>query len=384
MKIDEIRIHPVTLPFRGDFSHSCKKGSFAKNMVVEVIADKGNIEGYGEGAPRLYVTGETQETTAASLKSMVKRNLLPLEIHHVSEIWGFIDRLPGGKEHNAAVCALEMALLDALGKAESRCITEYFSQDFSTERIFYGAVLPLDSKKRIVELCCFVRSLGISRLKIKLGRDFHQNREILGGVHQIFDGDCEMKTDVNGAWDRDRALEHIPLLKGYDVGIVEQPMKPMDPELVGFSQEIRPQQIRLMADESACSLAEVEELVLEGHYDMFNIRLSKCGGFRRSLKIIEFLRAHKIPFQIACQLGESGLLSAAGRALSLLCKDAVYHDGSYDDYLLKENITKKNVSFGWRGQAGPVGGVGLGVEVDVERLNRLSGSTMGPVSILKA
>jgi L-alanine-DL-glutamate epimerase-like enolase superfamily enzyme len=383
MKIDEIRIHPVTLLFRGDFSHSCKTGSFAKNMVVEVIADKGNIEGYGEGAPRVYVTGETQETTAASLKSMVKRNLLPLEIHRISEIWDFIDRLPGGKEHNAAICALEMALLDALGKAESRSIMEYFSQDFSTERIFYGAVLPLDSRKRIVELSRFVRSLGISRLKIKLGRDFRQNRDILTGVHQIFDGDCELKTDVNGAWDRESAFAHIPLLKDYGIRVVEQPMKPMDPELVRFSQEIRPQHIRLMADESACSLAEVEDLVLEGHYDMFNIRLSKCGGFRRSLRIIGFLRAHKIPFQVACQLGESGLLSAAGRALSLLCKDAVYHDGSYDDYLLKDNITNRNVSFGLGGEAGPVGGVGLGVEVDVERLNRLSGPT-GPVSILRA
>jgi L-alanine-DL-glutamate epimerase-like enolase superfamily enzyme len=383
MKIDEIRIHHITLPFRGDFSHSCKTGSFARNMVVEVIADKGNIEGYGEGAPRVYVTGETQETTAASLKSMAKRNLLPREIRHVSEIWDFIDRLPGGKEHNAALCALELALLDALGKAENRSIMEYFSQDFSTERISYGAVLPLDSKKRIVGLSRFVRSLGISRLKIKLGRDFHQNREILSGVYQIFDGDCDLKTDVNGAWDRERAFKHIPLLRDYRIGIVEQPMKPMDPELVRFSQEIRPQQIRLMADESACSLAEVEDLVSEGHYDMFNIRLSKCGGFRRSLRIIEFLRARNMPFQVACQLGESGLLSAAGRVLSLLCKDAVYHEGSYDDYLLKENITKRNISFGWGGEAGPLGGVGLGVEVDVERLNRLCGS-MGPVCILRA
>jgi hypothetical protein len=81
-------------------------------------------------------------------------------------------------------------------------------------------------------------------------------------------------------------------------------------------------------------------------------------------------------------LGESGLLSAAGRVLSLLCRDAVYHEGSYDEYLLKENITQKNMSFGWRGEAGAVGGVGLGVEADVESLNRLSGS-MGPISILR-
>jgi muconate cycloisomerase len=91
------------------------------------------------------------------------------------------------------------------------------------------------------------------------------------------------------------------------------------------------------------------------------------------LRIIDFLRKEDVPFQIACQLGESGLLSAAGRTLSLLCKDALYHDGSYDDFLLKENVTTQNVSFGHGGKAGPLGGVGLGVEVNGSSLRRLSG-----------
>ena len=106
---------------------------------------------------------------------------------------------------------------------------------------------------------------------------------------------------------------------------------------------------------------------------MINVRLSKCGGFHRSLAIIDFLRAQGLHFQIGCQLGESGLLSAAGRALALLCKDALYVDGSYDTLLLKENITLENVSFGPGGRAGPLAGPGLGVRVSrqqIERLNR--------------
>ena len=74
----------------------------------------------------------------------------------------------------------------------------------------------------------------------------------------------------------------------------------------------------LMAIESARTLHEVESLVEEGHYNMINVRLSKCGGFRRSLRIIDFLRGKGVPYQVACQLGESGILSAAGRALGLM------------------------------------------------------------------
>jgi len=71
-------------------------------------------------------------------------------------------------------------------------------------------------------------------------------------------------------------------------------------------------------------------------------------------------------------LGESGILSAAGRALSLLCKDAVYYDGSYDKFLLKENITIEDVSFGPGGKAGPLDGSGLGVKIDRGNLMQLS------------
>jgi len=105
---------------------------------------------------------------------------------------------------------------------------------------------------------------------------------------------------------------------------------------------------------------------------MINVRLSKCGGFRNSLKIIDYLREKNLSFQIGCQLGESGLLSAAGRALSLLCGDAVYYDGSYDELLLKKNITLENVSFGLGGEAGPLNGHGLGVKINMENLMSLS------------
>lgn len=380
MKIDEVRLHLVSLPFRVDFFHSCNKDSFSENIVVEVIADRGKVRGFGEGAPRTYVTGESQKTAAASIRELLSHAFVPWEVQHVSEIWAFIDRLPDSKKHNAALCALETAMLDALANSQHCSAMEYFSQGFSTDRIFYGAVLPLSNRKSIRELSLVVRRLGISRLKVKLGRDFAENREIIEAVRQVFNGACELKADANGAWDLETALEHIALLSNHGVSVIEQPMRPGDPGLAEFYRAVRRHDMKLMADESACCFEEVEQILAEGCYDLINVRLSKCGGFRRTLRIVELLRSRKTAFQIACQLGESGLLSAAGRILSLLCKDSVYYDGSYDQYLLLENITKENVSFGFGGEAGPLGGVGLGVEVDRESLERLRGAT-SPVSI---
>jgi muconate cycloisomerase len=87
--------------------------------------------------------------------------------------------------------------------------------------------------------------------------------------------------------------------------------------------------------------------------------------------MIDEIRKSGLSFQIGCTLGESGILSAAGRTLCLLCGDAVNYDGSYDQFLLKENTTVENVSFGPGGEAGPLDGPGLGVKVSGQNLLRL-------------
>ncbi len=59
------------------------------------------------------------------------------------------------------------------------------------------------------------------------------------------------------------------------------------------------------------------------------------------------------------------------RAASILPK-AVYVDGSYDSYLLSENITSENFSFSFGGVPEIIRGQGLGFIVDETRLGRLS------------
>ncbi|MFC1867412.1 mandelate racemase/muconate lactonizing enzyme family protein [Thermodesulfobacteriota bacterium] len=372
MRIDKINLYKVLLPFSVKFSHSIRKRLFTKNIVVEIISDTGEIKGYGEGAPRSYVTGETQESAAYGVQNLIGKNQFPWELNDVSQIWDFVDSLPNGKGTNSAVCALETALLDALARKQDRYILEYFPQDFFVNSIHYGAAIPFASGKKLMDMCGLVKKIGLKKLKLKMGRDFEQNRNMVETLSLILGDGYDLKVDINGAWDYELALAHIPILKEYNVKVVEQPMMPDDPDIAEFSGTIRGNGIILMADESACSLDEVKRIIKEGYYKMVNIRLSKCGGFRRSFKIIDYLRRRGLSFQIGCQLGETGLLSAAGRALSLLCGDAAYYDGSYDAYLLKENITVKDVSFGPGGKAGPLNGPGLGVEVSKEKLERMS------------
>ena len=372
MKINKVNIYKVSLPFTGDFSISRKKGSSANNIVVEVVADKGEIKGYGEGAPIRFVTGETQESAAKSASRFVQKDSFPWKLDNVSQIWDFIDSLPKGKESNAAICAAEMALLDALGKSQNKAITDYFLKDFYTSTVYYGAAIPLGNKLRIMELCELIRKLRINQLRIKMDKNFEQNKQAVETVKRVFGDDYDLRIDPNGVWDRNLAFKHIPLIKKHKVKIVEEPISYLDPGFIEFVGLMKNYGVTLMACETVCTPEDLERIIKDDYYNMINLKLCRSGGFRRSLIMIKHIRSSRLSFQIGCTLGESGILSAAGRALSLLCRDAKYYDGSYDQFLLKENITKKHVSFGPGGEAGPLDGPGLGVIINKESLMRLS------------
>ncbi len=382
MQISKIKIYPLTLPFLIGFSHSLRNRFSTNNIFVEIIAEKGEIKGYGEGAPRSYVTGESQKSIIQAIHNFSQQNNFPWELNDTAQLYDYIDSISNGKKDNAAICALETAFLDALGKKQNRNIIDFFPKDFFTTRIYYGAVIPMGQKKQIKDICRLVKKMRVKKLKLKMGKNYDQNKEIVETVARVFENDYDMKVDVNGVWDVKLAKKHMDLLTRFHVKVLEQPMMPGDPHIADLANMLEKTGIILMADESACSLKNAEKIVEEDCYKMVNIRLSKCGGFGNSLKMIDYLRRNRILFQIGCHLGESGILSAAGRVLSLLCSDAVYYDGSYDEYLLKENVTSQNVSFGPRGKAGPIEGHGIGVGVDIRKLNRLSNGS-GPVTITR-
>jgi len=375
MQIEEVTIYPVALSFSGDFSHARKKGASSHNVVVEVVAEQGEVVGFGEGAPRTYVTGETQESAARHIKELVESSSFPWALEDIGSLWAFVDSLPAASGGNAALCALETAFLDAIGRREKKPIIRYFSDRFLVGRIRYGATVPLGSRERALHVCRTIRKLGLRQIRVKMGPDFVQNQSLLELVRETL-GSVDLRIDVNGTWDLQAALEHVPLIRKYQIGVVEQPLKPADPDIRVLCNALGEAGAILMADESVCGAEEAEELFREGCYKMVNVRLSKCGGFRRSLRLIERLRTLGMTFQIGCQLGESGLLSAAGRTLALLCGDALYVDGSYDAFLLRKNVTQNDVAFGPGGEAATLWGDGLGVEVNTEALRSLSGAPL--------
>lgn len=74
--------------------------------------------------------------------------------------------------------------------------------------------------------------------------------------------------------------------------------------------------------------------------------------------------------QIGCQVGETGILSAAGRHLAGWFADLLYLEGSFGTWVLQEEIVEEDIRFGRGGHAPPLLGNGLGVHVKQEAVER--------------
>src|SRR5260370_16594267 len=117
MKLISATVCALRLPFVASFAHSAKARAFCDSIVVKV-RDESGIEGFGEGAPREYVTGETQATAAAHIAETLWRWVARKPLALCS---GLPDGLPEfvpdasiahAVSDGASRCALELAILD--------------------------------------------------------------------------------------------------------------------------------------------------------------------------------------------------------------------------------------------------------------------------------
>ncbi|MFO7599693.1 MAG: enolase C-terminal domain-like protein, partial [Candidatus Desulfacyla sp.] len=323
MRIDKINIFKIVLPFKGDFSISLRKGVTSRIIIVEAIGNKNEMSGYGEGIPIETATGETPESTITSIRRFINENRFPWDLDDISQVWNFVDAFPSGKKNNAAICAIELALLDFLGKHQHTAVIDYFPKSYRADKIHYGAPVTLGDMERNIEICKWIKKIGINHIRIKMGKDFEQNKNALEATRRILGSGCELRIDPNGVWNRDLAFKHLPVIETCKVNIVEEPMMRDEPGFPEFVRLLRSKDIILMACESAPTLEDVKRIAAEGYYQMINVKLCRSGGFRRSLAMIDEIRKGGLSFQIGCTLGESGILSAAGRTLCLLCGDAL-------------------------------------------------------------
>ena len=76
--------------------------------------------------------------------------------------------------------------------------------------------------------------------------------------------------------------------------------------------------------------------------------------------------------QLGCQVGETAVLSAAGRHFAASVAGLRSVEGSYDRHLVREALATMDLTCGWGGWAAALPGPGLGFTLDPQALQRVT------------
>ena len=85
----------------------------------------------------------------------------------------------------------------------------------------------------------------------------------------------------------------------------------------------------VIVDESLVSAEDARRLADAGACHVFNVRISKCGGLLESARVREIGLRAGIGCMLGAQVGETALLSAAGRHFGTRCEGVRFFEGSY-------------------------------------------------------
>jgi L-alanine-DL-glutamate epimerase-like enolase superfamily enzyme len=376
MKVSELSAYVVRIPLKKRIKHASHARTETDNVLVRARLNDGSV-GWGEGVPREYVTGESADSALDLLKkSDFKAQLDECRdyIAALRTIEAFKPAaVPGdarGVQGNAARCAVEIALLDAYGRAfgEPLCnITKYLTPDlyrFRDKVQYSGAITSAKSGVKIRLAAWRMRLFGISQIKVKVGIEGHDDAYRLRMIRGRVGKKIDLRVDANEAWPASVAAEKIAELEPYDISAVEQPVPHAEVDRLA---EIRKRvKTPIMLDESLCGTTDAERAAANGLCDLFNLRLSKCGGFLPTLRLAAFAAQHGLGYSLGCQVGESAILSAAGRHFATSVKDLRYVEGSFDRHLVQHPLGDEDITFGWGGWAPAMVRTGLGIGIQEE------------------
>lgn len=384
MRIAELTAYQVRIPLKTRIRHASHSRDATDSIVIRCRLEDGTT-GWGEGLPRSYVTGETIDDVWPLLRATPLSQQLGARFETLAEAIALCEELrltrpqpdPRDCFGNSVRCAIELAILDAACRTLQVPLSEITAKEASAVAIrghsdsvrYSGVITSMSPFKQRLKAFLF-RLNGFEQCKVKVGTDGVDDAASLRRVRAIVGPRVDLRIDANEAWTCEELPSRLEPLLPFGITSVEQPVRHED---ILELTRLRPHlSVPVMLDESLCSLEDARLAIECGTCDLFNIRLSKCGGFVPSLRIAAAAHRAGLSSQLGCQVGETGILSAAGRHFATSVAHLRYLEGSYDRYLVRERLTQEDLTFRRYGEAPALTGPGLGVTLDEPALRRVT------------
>jgi L-alanine-DL-glutamate epimerase-like enolase superfamily enzyme len=386
LHVRSLRIHRLAIPLRVRFEHAAAVRETADPLVVEAVggAPYAHEVGYGETLARPYVTGETAESAYEDIVRWFAPRLSGFRPGTFADALEFIEALPlqvEGRIVTAARAAVELALLDLTCRAFRRRPADIvgwmdlpgFGSPGCRLAARYSGVVLGRTPRKLKAWLRLQRLYGLRDFKLKVAVAGWEDR--LQWAHQalgraLAEKRATLRVDANGGWSLPEARDALALLERCGVCALEQPLSDAnDADLPQLAEQTR---CELIADESLLTAVDAQRLIEGGGVHVLNIRIAKNGGLLPALRIARLARAAGVDVQLGCLVGETSILSAAGVAFLEACPKVRFVEGAFGRLLLRADVIRHPVRFGFGGRVRARRGFGLGVTVEPAALESLA------------
>lgn len=344
MKIKTLAIQKLEIPFKLAFKHSSATRLKTEAVIVVAESARGN-KGYGEGCPRSYVTGETLETVFEFFKS-VQPELL--DISNVDQIQAWVAEHPQALDKNpAAWCAVELALLDLIGKENQQPVESLLSLPELSGEFCYTAVLGVNTLPAFKKQLEKYTGLGFTDFKVKVSGNIKEDQERIL-LFKTLPEPIKIRLDANNLWhDANEAIDYIGKLS-HPFLAIEEPLQTGDYD--GCKKIFQTLKIPIILDESFTRIGQFENILAAPKTWIVNLRISKMGGLLRSLAIAEQAQRLQIPIIIGAQVGETSILTRAALTVANAYREILLgQEGAFGTHLLEHDFTEPSIMFGKKG-----------------------------------
>lgn len=358
-EIDHIDFVTVRLPFLHPFSISAATWTCKEALLVRLEA--AGLVAWGEcvADPDPYYAYETTSTCAHVIESFI----LPL-LDPGMTLGDLVERWKPVRGHGMAKATVENALIDLAAKRRGLPLHELLG--FPRRPIMSGVSMGIqDSAEILVEKIGVAVAAGYHRIKMKVkkGKDI----EYVRAVRRAFP-DIALMVDANGDYALDDA-DALAAMDEFGLTMIEQPLSYSD--IYQHSKLQRRLKTAICLDESILCLDDAVSAVELGSARIINIKQGRVGGLVESLRIAAYCESMGVPVWSG-GMDETGIGRAVNIHLQSCPAFSLPGDTAETARYFDLDLVEPPVTLGPGGYIEIPAGAGIGVEVQADRLDKLT------------
>lgn len=334
-------------------------------VLVRVFCSDGTV-GVGEGTTigGLSYGEESPEGIKLTIDTYIAPLLIGADASRVAVLMDGVRHAVKGNRF--ARCAVETALLDALGHRLGLPVSELLGGRRRDALEVAWTLASGDTAQDIEEAEAMLAARRHRIFKLKIGkREVGADVKHVAAIKAALGDRASVRVDVNMAWSEHQARRGIAALEAAGVDLVEQPVSRDHPRaLARLTQRF---DVAIMADESLQGPGEAMELARTRAAGVFALKIAQSGGLFDAQRVAAIADAAGIELYGGTML-EGGVGTAAAAQLCAALPALAWGTELFGPLLLVEEILATPLTYRDFALVVPAT-PGIGVALDMDRVD---------------